>query len=70
MGKKKHTSGRGHRRKSDPQKTKKFQRRTARKRDEAENALREAWDVWDGLSKEQKKLLPELTPKKPRPPND
>jgi hypothetical protein len=70
MGKKKHTPGRSHRRKSDPQKSKRFQRRAARKREAAEKTLSDAWDLWDGLSVEQKKILSELMPKKPRPPND
>jgi hypothetical protein len=70
MSKKKHTPGRGHRRKSDPQKQEKWQKKAARQREAARRALQEAWERWDRLSDEKKKLLRELKPKKPRPTDD
>jgi len=70
MAKKKHTPGRDHRRKSDLRKQEKFQKKIAKQRREADGALKEAWAKWDQLSEEQKKLLPELRPGKPRPSND
>jgi len=69
MSEKKHTPGRGHRRKSDPEKAQRFQRKAARQREAAQKALKEAWERWDRLSEEQKKLLPEFKPKEPRPSN-
>ena len=62
-----HTPGRGHRRKSDPVKKRRFQETAARKRAEADKRYDEAIEVWHGLSDEERKLLPELDPALVRP---
>jgi hypothetical protein len=64
----KHQPGRGHARKSGPQKKKRFARRAAKKRQEQEEAARKEWEEWDRLPEEAKKLLgPAGMPKVPRP---
>ena len=64
----KHKPGRDHDRKSAASKKKRFARRTARKRREAEDDARKAWSEWDALSPEVKRLLgPLAQPKMPRP---
>lgn len=63
----KHTPGRGHARKSDPQKKKRFRRKAATKRQEKHEALRKQWEEWDALTPDAKKLRPEMKPKQPRP---
>jgi len=62
-----HRPGRGHRRKSDPHKKKKFQKRTARKKIEAQKAYEDACRRWESLSEEQRKFFAELHPDKFKP---
>jgi hypothetical protein len=61
-GRQSHTPGRGHRRKSDPQKTKRFQREGTRKKAEARQIYDVAVKRWEAMTQEQRKLLPELHP--------
>jgi hypothetical protein len=66
--KKKHTPGRGHRRKSDPRKQRRFKMNMARKQKEAEELARRLWQRYDQLPDEAKKLLGSKgKPKLPRP---
>jgi hypothetical protein len=66
----KHQPGKGHAPKSGPAKKKRFARKAARKRKEEDEAARKQWERWDKLTKEQRKLLPELKPSMPRPHDD
>ena len=64
----KHQPGRAHDSKSGPQRKKRFARKAAKKRREAEQAARRLWEQWDRLPDEVKKLLgPLYQPKVPRP---
>ena len=64
----KHQPGRGHDTKSRPQRKKRFAKRAARKRRVSEEAARKAWEEWDRLPDEVKKILgPKGRPKMPRP---
>jgi hypothetical protein len=64
----KHQPGGGHDTKSEPQRKRRFARKAAKKRKEKEEAARRAWEEWDRLSDEAKKLLgPAGQPKMPRP---
>jgi len=65
----KHTPGRGHRRKSEPQKRRKFRKKRDMKRQEALENARRQWQQWDSFSDEQKLLLSDLRPTQPRPEN-
>ncbi|HKA08031.1 MAG TPA: hypothetical protein VKD71_12285 [Gemmataceae bacterium] len=58
----KHTPGRGHTRKSGPNKKKRFQAKARRKKaaEVAELAAKQA--IWDALSPEVQELRPELKP--------
>ena len=62
-----HTPGRGHRRKSDPAKKRRFQEAAARKRAEAEIRYDKALAIWSKMSEAARKLNPELDPEKVRP---
>lgn len=66
-GGRKHQPGRGHDRKSKPQSRARFTKRARRKRLLEMEALRKAWELWDGLSADAKKILKGLKPKKARP---
>lgn len=57
-----HTPGKGHRRKSDPIKKRRFRRAAARNKVEAEWLLSEAVARWALMTEEQRKFLPELHP--------
>jgi len=63
----KHTPGRGHRRKSDPQRKKRFKKNVVKRKKELQEALRQQWDEWNALGPEVRKFFPELKPKLPRP---
>jgi hypothetical protein len=63
----KHTPGRGHKRKSDPRKKKRFQQKARKKRQAKEETLRKQWDEWDSLPPEVQQLRPQKKPKLPRP---
>ena len=63
----KHTPGRGHARKSGPQKKKRFRKKAAKRRQAQQDSLREQWQEWDSLSPEVQKLRPDKKPKLPRP---
>jgi hypothetical protein len=66
-GGKKHKPGRGHDRKSSRAKKRRFARKAARKQQEDEDARR-AWEEWDKLPDDVKRLLgPAGEPKMPRP---
>jgi hypothetical protein len=62
-----HTPGRGHRRKSDPPKKRKFQKLSAKKRAEAEKRYEEAKRNWDKMSEFARKRRPEKDPELIRP---
>jgi hypothetical protein len=63
----KHQPGRGHKRKSGPSAKRRFQKRARKKKSEELAEVRRMWQLWDGLSEEQKKFRQELKPKMPRP---
>lgn len=64
----KHQPGRGHNRKSNPSKKKRFSKKCAKIQQKLEDARREAWKRWDDLDDDVKKLLgPNARPKLPRP---
>jgi hypothetical protein len=62
----KHLPGRGHDRKSRV-KQRRFRKKQRRVREVAIEELRRQWRIWDSLNHEQKKFLPELEPRTPRP---
>jgi hypothetical protein len=56
-GGRKHQPGRGHDRKSVPEKKKRFAEKAARKRNILEEDAKRLWNEWDELPDEVKKLL-------------
>jgi len=58
----KHTPGRGHRRKSDPIKKRRFQKKAAEQKEAAQKAYKEALKRWENMSEDARKLEPELHP--------
>jgi hypothetical protein len=66
-GSAKHTPGRGHTRKSGPQKRKRYQKKAAGRRQAKQVGLQKQWDDWDALPPDVQRLRPELKPKLPRP---
>lgn len=66
-GGRKHTPGKGHTRKSGPQKRKRFARKVAKKRGKELLKQRDAWELWESLPDDVKKLRPDLQPLQPRP---
>ena len=62
----KHQPGRGHQRKSGPVRKRSFQQKTLKKLQEAKEKNRKQWEVWDTLTDEQRKLLPDRCPERPR----
>jgi hypothetical protein len=62
-----HTPGRGHQRKSDPHKKKKFRKKAARKKIGAQKAYEDACQRWESMSEEQRKFFPEFRPDKFKP---
>ena len=62
-----HTPGRGHRRKSDPAKKRRFQKMAARKKAEADKRYDEAKTTWDKMSEVAQKMRPHLNPELIRP---
>jgi hypothetical protein len=63
-----HTPGRGHRRKSDPSKKKRWRKKRVRTKADKDEAARRLWADWDSLTDEQRRLLgPKGAPKVPRP---
>ena len=54
--------GRDHDRKSKPSKQKRFQKRAAKKKTDAEKEFDEIQRQWDDLTDEQRKLRPDLNP--------
>jgi hypothetical protein len=65
----KHQPGRGHDRKSAIERKRRFAEKQRQKRAAGRDELRKLWEQWDKLTDEQKKLLPELEPPDPRPPD-
>lgn len=63
----KHQPGRGHDSKSGPLRKKRFAEKKARERAERQQEARAQWAFWDGLTDEQRKLLPDREPTLPRP---
>lgn len=57
-----HTPGRGHRRKSDPAKKRRFRKKAARKKAEAAERYAAAKKVWEEISADARKLRPQLDP--------
>jgi hypothetical protein len=68
-GGRKHTPGRGHRRKSEGAKKRRFRKKAERKRQEEDEAARKEWDRWDKLTEPARRLRSDLKPKRPRPKN-
>lgn len=66
-GGRKHTPGRDHNRKSQRRKADRFRRKAQRRRAERDADAKRQWDVWDGLTDEQKRLREDLRPTLPRP---
>jgi hypothetical protein len=63
-----HTPGRGHARKSQPSKKRRFGKRLKQRRRERAEEARKEWEQYDRLPDETKKLLgPAGMPKSPRP---
>lgn len=66
-----HQPGRGHDRKSAPEKKKRFARKAAKKRQQLREAAKKAWTEWDRLPDDVKRLLgPAGQPPMPRPDNE
>jgi hypothetical protein len=57
-----HTPGRGHRRKSDPIKRKRFKKKAAKKKIEAIRRYNEAKKEWERMSEDARKMRPDLDP--------
>jgi hypothetical protein len=66
----KHTPGRGHRRKSERKKKIRFGKKATKKREDEKEAAKREWDRWDRLSEPARRLRDDLKPKRPRPTND
>ncbi len=67
-GGKKHQSGRGHDRKSSGAKKRRFARKAAKKNQQRDEDARKAWEEWDKLPDDAKRLVgPAGKPKMPRP---
>ncbi len=67
----KHKPGRGHDRKSASEKRKRFVRKAAKKRQQKNEDAKKAWEEWDNLSEDVKRLLnPSAQPNLPRPSDD
>jgi len=67
-GGKKHQPGRGRDRKSSLAKKQRFARKAAKKRQDQNGDARTAWEEWDKLPDDEKRLLgPAGEPKMPRP---
>lgn len=62
-----HTPGRGHTRKSGPRKKKRFEKKAAKIRKQAQESLRQQWAEWDAMPPDVQKFFPEKKPKVPRP---
>ena len=66
-GGRKHKPGRGHERKSSKAKKERFARKAAKKRQQQDADARRAWQEWDELPNDVKRLLgPAGQPKVPR----
>jgi hypothetical protein len=63
----KHQPGRGHDRKSAPERKKRFAEKARRKRQDQEELAKKQWELWDRLTDDQKRLRPDLEPQFPRP---
>ncbi len=63
----KHQPGRGHDRKSLPIKKRRYRKKARKEHQQREEEARRQWEEWDRLTDEQKKFMPELKPKVPRP---
>ena len=67
----KHAPGRDHDRKSAVNRKKRFARKAANKRQQQDQATQQAWQAWDALSDDAKRLLgPNGVPKTLRPDDD
>ena len=65
-----HTPGRGHRRKSNPAKKRRFRRKATSKRFETKQRNEAAKRAWDEMSEEARRLRPELNPETMKPDRD
>ena len=63
-----HTPGRGHRRKSDPSKKRRFRKNAEKKKAERDRRYDEARRAWSQMSEAARRLRPELDPDLVRPP--
>jgi hypothetical protein len=63
-----HMPGRGHRRKSNPPKKRRFRQHAAKKKAEADKRYDDAKKAWAEMSDEARRMRPELDPEliKPR----
>jgi hypothetical protein len=62
----KHQPGRGHQKKSGAERKRRFAQKTLHSREELKERIRKQWEVWDTLTEEQRNLLPDLQPERPR----
>lgn len=62
-----HTPGRGHRRKSDPAKKRRFREAAAQKRAEADKRYDDAKAEWDLMSEAARIMRPQLDPDSVKP---
>ena len=66
----KHQPGRGHQRKSGPERKRRFQQKAVARLQTEKEKSRKQWENWDKLTEEQRKLLPDFRPERPRPFHD
>jgi hypothetical protein len=62
----KHQPGRGHQNKSGAQRKRRFARKVLSAKHAEAEKIRNEWEIWDTLTEEQRRLLPELQPERPR----
>lgn len=63
----KHTPGRGHARKSEGHKTRRYRRKAQKERQAWLEELRRQWRVWDSLPPDVRRIRYDLKPIAPRP---
>ena len=64
-----HRPGRGHDRESASERKKRFAEKQRKNRSAHDEDLIRRWEIWDNLTDEQRKLLPDFEPDEPRPPD-
>jgi hypothetical protein len=69
-GRKHKKPGKGHQRKSEGPKKRRFQRKMAKKRERGQKELQKQWEEWEALPPDVQDMRPELRPRGPRPTDD